>query len=143
MLSSDDLLELQRTVLKAVLLRQPLPGNSEPVRFPDLSFVLRHPVIFLVDENLAGPISIEAAPEPISVVSMEQLLQEVPKYGDVAYLRFQPAGLNGDTVSLTLEAKIATSEQNKKMLGLSSIHVTFSRVGNAWKVIDDPVYSSA
>ena len=126
-----------------MLLSQSLPGYSQPISFPDLSFVLGHSEIFLVDEHLSGPMSIEGSPKPIRILSNEALLAEAQRHGDISYLRFQPPEVNGDTVRVTLEARIAPSDPNKGILGLSSIHVSFSRVADAWKVADGPVYSAA
>ena len=143
MLSKKVLLQLQETLLKAVLLSKPLPGHTQPIRFPDLSFVMRQSIIFLVDANLSGPILIEETPRPIRILSIETLLQESQEHGNITYLQFQPPEVIDDKVRLTLEARIATSDPNQQKLGLSNIHVKFLKIGDEWKVVDEPVYSAA
>ena len=58
-MTPEVLLHLQELLLQAVLLSQPLPGQSKPVRMPDLSFVMRHEVIYVAQENLAGPVKLK------------------------------------------------------------------------------------
>jgi hypothetical protein len=56
--SDKVLYHLQKTLLQAVLLRRPLPGQTETIRFPDLPFLTRQPFIFLIDANIPKPIII-------------------------------------------------------------------------------------
>jgi hypothetical protein len=137
------LLKLQETLLKAVLLGHPLPGNTQPVRFPDLAFVVRQPAVFLLDSNLSGPILIKESPRAIRILSTEALLQESQKHGEITYLQFQAPEVMDDAVRLTLEARIATRDPNQQKLGLSNIHVKFSKIADEWKVLEEPVYSAA
>jgi hypothetical protein len=141
--SKKVLLQLQETLLKAVLLGQSLPGATRPIRFPDLSFLVRQPTIFLVDKNLSGPISLAESSQPIRILTLAALSQECQKYGDITYLQFQPPEVMDETVRLTLEARIATRDPNQPKLGLSNIHVKFAKVGDEWQVVDEPVYSAA
>ncbi len=143
MLSNKILLQLQEMLLKAVLLGQSLPGHTQPIRFPDLSFILRQPIIFLLDTNLSGPIFIREFPSPIRILSVEALLQESQTHGDITYLQFQPPEVTDDAVRLTLEARIATRDPNQSKLGLSNISVKFLKVADEWKVVDEPIYSAA
>ena len=136
--TDDTLRQLQAALLKAVLRGEPLPGGDQPVTLPDLAFVLRQPAVFLSDENLAGPISVEGAPRPVRVLSPEELAEEARGQGDVAYLRFGSAEREGDEVRLTLEARIASGDPQRRALGLSGLQVRFRREGDRWEVAADP-----
>lgn len=139
MLSDQILLQLQIVVLKAVLLGEPLPGQHQPVRFPDLPFVTRQPAIYLLDRNLSGPITIEGYPRPIRILPLDSLLRESQTRGDdIAYLQFQPPEMVGDAVRLVLEAKIAT-RLNHSHLGLSNLQVLFTKTEAGWQVLDEPI----
>jgi hypothetical protein len=138
-----DLRNLQELLLKAVVFGEPLPGRAEPVRFPDISFIARQPAIWLVNENLAAPILPEETRRPVRILSSEALHAEARTQGDITYLRFQPPETTRDVILLTLEARIAVGKPGQPMLGLSSIHVKFQRVGGRWEAADAPVYSAA
>ena len=126
--------------MKAALLNEPLPGSSRPTRLSDLDFILRHPNIYLSEENLAGKISGEGLPKPLHITSDEELRKEAAEQGDVAYLHFRPAEqLDDDTIRLTLEGKFLTRDPGQHPLGLSSLQVKFRKVGDRWEIIDDPV----
>ena len=127
---------LQKTLLKAALLGETLPGGSRPLRLSDLDFILRHEHIYLSDENLAGDISVEGLPKPLRVMSREELQKQAEAEGDLAYLHFRPAEAVGGGVRLTLEGKLAASAQP---LGLSSVQVKFRDAGGHWESFDDPV----
>ena len=139
-LPDEELRHLQEALLKAVLSGEPLPGSDRPVRFPDLSFILRQPAVILLDENLAGSISAEELPMPVRILSLEVLLEEARTQGDTAYLQFQPAEREDDTVRLTLQAKIATRVPDQPTLGLSGIMVEFQKVSEGWEATGDPVF---
>jgi hypothetical protein len=143
MSSNQVLMQLQEMLLRAVLLGQPLPGYDQPVRIPDLEFITRQPDIYLVDQNLAGPITLPDAPKPLRIVSAETLQQEAQIKGNIAYLQFHVTEAADSSIRLRLETRIATAEPNRGELGLSSIDVTFSKVGNEWRVVDAPIYSAA
>jgi hypothetical protein len=132
-------MQLQEMLLRAVLLGQPLPGYDQPVRIPDLEFITRQPDIYLVDQNLAGPITLPDAPKPLRIVSAETLQQEAQIKGNIAYLQFHVTEAADSSIRLRLETRIATAEPNRGELGLSSIDVTFSKVGNEWRVVDAPI----
>ena len=132
------LAHLQETLLVAVLSGQSLPGSDNPIRFPDLSFVLQQPKILLLDENLAGSISLKDSPVPVRIISRDDLQKEAHAEGDRAYLHFRPPQGSADSVRLTLEASIATQNPAQRTLGLSSMNVSFQKVGNRWQVGDEP-----
>lgn len=138
--SGKTIADLQETLLKAALLNQPLPGSERPLRLSDLAFILRHPHIYLSDENLAGKISVEGLPQPLRVMTRENLEEEARQSGDVAYLHFQPAEETEDgAIRLTLEGKLALQDTSQHPLGLSSIQVKFRKVGARWESTDEPV----
>lgn len=141
--STKVLQQLQEALLGAVLFGRRLPGGAEPVRFPDLSFVLRHPTTFVLDANLSGPISVRDSGRPIRIVSREDLLREAQASGSICYLQFQPPEMTAGAIGLTLEARITEGNQGERVMGLSSIHVKFVGVGDQWDVMDGPVYSAA
>jgi hypothetical protein len=140
-LPSDEVLrQLQETLLKAVLLSQPLPGSSQPIVFPDLSFIQHQPTIIVLDENLAGPMLIEEVPTPIRRLRRETLRQEASTQGDITYLSFRPSTLEGNAVQLTLEAKIAPRNLKQRVLGLSGIQAKFEEFEGHWEVVDEPIF---
>lgn len=142
-ISDDDIGHMQEKIIRAVLLSQPLLGGSQPIRFPDLSFVLKLPSIFLSDRNLMYQISLQEFPKPLRVFSPEAIQKEAEKAGDIAYLQFQPPKCEGNTILLTLEAKIAPKNSGQQILGLSGVQVRFQKVGDHWEVIEEPVFFAA
>lgn len=140
---SDEVLgQLQELLLKTVLLEQKLPGFDELVRFPDLSFLLQASPVILVDENLANSISFLEISIPVCILSQETLLEEVARRGNVPYLHFQPAEVEGSKVRLTLESRIRSDDPNQYVLGLSVIQVTFQKISDIWQVVDEPILFS-
>ena len=134
---------LQETVLKAVLLGQHLPGSGQTARLPDKAFIFRHPNVYVSDENLAGQFSLEGLSKPIRIVSTKALQREAKDKGEIAYLRFSAPEIKGDTVALTLEGKIVSTDPNRVPLGLSSVHFTFKKVNDKWESVAQPYYSAA
>lgn len=138
---SDEVIrDLQEMLLKAVLLVQRLPGCNQPIIFPDLSFILNQPTIVLINENLAGTVSIEESPKPVCILSQEALLQEASTQGDINYLRFQTPIVEDNAVRLTLEAKIAPRDPEQRTLGLGGIQVKFQEVEGQWEAADEPIF---
>lgn len=140
--SDSEVLHLQEMLLEAVVLGKALPGQSQPIRFPDLSFVMRQIVVFLSNENLSGQMLLRELQKPIRILPVDAIFQEAHNSGDITYLQFQPPEVMNDAVHLTLEAKIATRNPNQQTLGLSSIHVKFLKVAEEWKLLDEPIYSA-
>ena len=143
MVSIADLSQLQNLLLLAVLLGTPLPGSTQPVRLPDLTFVLGQPSIILLDQNLSKPISLGGAPKPLRVMSVDELRKHAEQQGDTAYLMFEQPEQEGGDVRMTLSARIATREPTSQALGLSSIRVQFRKVGGEWRLVDEPIYSAS
>jgi hypothetical protein len=134
-----DLAELQRLLLGAVLRGDMLPGSNEPLRFPDLSFVLAQPEILLVDENLAGVPELDDPPKPIRVVSADEL--EAEREGDdLVYLHFGPADERDDGVRIALEARIRSGREARPAMGLGGVLARFERVGSGWQLAEPPQF---
>jgi len=140
-LAPEDLAALQSRLLEAVLSSAPLEPGGSPVQFPDLAFVLGHPVVYVLDENLGGSLKVDT-PQTVRVASSEELVAAARNHGDVAYFRFQPADVGDQTVRLTLEAKIASAEA-QPALGLSAIQVTFEKTNGEWRAVSPPTLSAA
>lgn len=137
------LLQLQETLLEAILSGKPLPGLTGPTRFPDLSFLLRQPVIYLLDVNLAGPARVNTSHGLVRTLSEEALMKEADKQGDITYLQFQPPDVADGEITLALGATIAPRDPNQQRAGLSTIVVKFIKIANEWKVVDEPASLSA
>lgn len=132
--------EIQRRLLDALLSGEILPGASGPLWFPDLSFVLRHPAVALLSDNLAEDLSVEQLARPVRIVSLDTLQREAHLAGDIAYLRFHPAETEGDMTRLTLEARIVPRDPALHPLGLGGLQIRFRRVGDHWAVAEEPIY---
>jgi len=140
-IAPDELAALQSRLLEAVISRTPLEAGASPIEFPDLAFVLRQPVVYVLDENLGGSLTVDA-PQTIRVASSEELVAAARDQGDVAYFHLQPADVGDGTVRLTLDAKIATA-QAQPVLGLSTIQVTFEKINGQWRAVSPPTLSAA
>ncbi len=136
-LPERELCYLAEAMLRAIVSGEPLPGRDQPIRFPDLAFVLNQPKVIVVNENLPGfPASLKLS-KPIQIVSRQLLEQQAREMGDVTYLQFRSPQVKGDTVQLTLEAKIASADPHRPSLGLSSLQVTFKKVGGKWQALNE------
>lgn len=143
MASNEVLLKLQESMVKAVLLGQPLPGHDQPIRIPDLEFLTRQEFIYLADSSLASGFDLQGLPKPLKIMPAETLRQEAQQRGDIAYLQFHVNEATDTAVNLRLETRIASSDPQRGELGLSSVQVKFSKQGDEWKAGDAPLYSAA
>ena len=125
---------LQSATVRALLGLAPLPGGGQ-VHFPDLPFLLRQPWIPLLEEHLAGPITLDEGNLQLRVLSPEQLRQEVERGGELTYLRFAPPAQTGQGLRLTLEARTAGPGPS---LGLGGLVVTFQEQDGDWKAAGSP-----
>jgi hypothetical protein len=132
------LAHLQQALLAAVLSRQALPGSDRPVALPDLQFVLGGEGVALAEENLASRGLGEGLGRPVRVLTPAELRQEAERRGEIAYLRFQPAEKDDDSIRLTLEARIARSDPSEPQLGLSGVQARFVEVSGRWQVAEEP-----
>ena len=132
--------KIQRRLLEALVAGEILPGAGGPLWFPDLSFVLRHPAVALLSDNLAEDFSVEQLHRPVRIVSLATLEREARTEGDIAYFRFRPAETEGDLIRLTLEAGIVPRDPALHPLGLGGIQIRFRRAGDEWVVAEEPTY---
>jgi hypothetical protein len=138
-LSDEALAGLQRSLLEAVLLDRPLPGAGRAPAFGDRDFLLARPTIVLLDENLAGSLSLDGLPRPVRRLSRDELLEEARREGDVPHLRFSAPEPVGENVRLMLSADIASADPERHVLGLSSVLATFRAADGDWEVEGEAV----
>lgn len=132
-----DLGRLQQMLLKAALFEEPLPGGGS-ARLADLGFILRHEQIHLLDEHLAGPVSLEGSVKPIVVVSLADVRREAAAHGELAYLRFLPPEADDEgEVWLTLEGQLAIGDTRQHPMGLSRLQVKLREVDGHWSLTGD------
>jgi hypothetical protein len=136
-LPESELLHLAEMMLRAIVSGEPLPGCDQPIRFPDLAFVLNQPNVMVVNENILGfPTNLNLS-KPVQIVSRQSLLRQAGELGDIYYLHFRRPQIKGDTVQLTLEAKIAPRDPHQPLLGLSGLQVTFKKVDGKWQALGE------
>jgi|SRR6478672_9995662 hypothetical protein len=138
-LAPAELAGLQSRVLDAVLSGTALEPDGAPIQFPDLVFLRRHPVVYVLDENLGGALDTH---EDVRVVPTAELHEAAREQGDIGYFHFRPADLADRTVRLTLEGKLM-SAQSDRALGLSSIQVTFEQANGQWHAAGAPTLFAA
>jgi hypothetical protein len=141
-LSGRDLRQLQQMVLRSALAGEPLPGTGEAIRLPDLQFVTRDGKVLLSDKDLSGRPSVSGAGTPLRIISSSTIAREAKSAGDLAYLRFQPAQVDDDGVSVTLSGEMAASS-GRRSLGLSSVRLRFRKVDGKWEAVGGPVASAS
>lgn len=142
-ISDKELSQLKEEVLKAIVNNQPLPGSINPLTFPDLNFVLNQPDVYLKDTDVKNTVHIKNLNKSVQVVSEEILKQVADKIGKVIYLQFQTTELEKDNFMLSLEAKVLSSALNYRKMNLSNMQMKFQKVGNDWKIIDQPTSLSS
>lgn len=76
---------------------------------------------------------------PIRILPLEVLLDEAHARGDLVYLHFQPAEIEGRTIRLTLQARIAPRDPQQRTLGLSGTQARFREVAGQWEALDEPI----
>jgi hypothetical protein len=141
--SRDEVRYLQELLMRAVITGQSLPGMNRPLRFPDLGFIMRQSAIYLSDENLGGPISLEGSPLPLRILSRESLVKEArARNQDIAYLAVSYRALDENMLQLTLEGRITPHDSKQPQLGLSSVHLVFRKVAGKWEVVGEPSFSA-
>ena len=137
--TQEDLGELQGILLEAVLGRGVLPGSERPLLLPDLDFVLQQEGSAVIsDENLLGEWAEESQ---VRVLTAEEIRREAEQRGQVGYLRFQPAEVQGDSVRLTLEGRIARAGEQDA--GLSGVQATFVLRDGQWRLEEEPAFFAA
>jgi hypothetical protein len=134
---------LQHALLAAVLGRRPLPGSERPLMLPDLQFVLQGDAVVLADENLALQSPPADLPRAVVVLGADELRDRAQSEGSVAHLRFQPAEREGDSIRVTLEARIASADPGQGVLGLSGVQAKFVEIGGRWELAEEPAFFAA
>jgi hypothetical protein len=137
--SRDIITSLQSILLTCVLRRQPLPGQTQPVWFPDLAFITESPSVLISDSNLTGQFDIVGIDKPVEFVPESRIREAAARSGDRAYVRFQPAEEVDGQIRVVMEVRIAPTEPDLQALGLAGIRATFARGpdGN-WEVTEPP-----
>ena len=138
--SKQDLVMMQESLLKAVLLGEPLLGTTDRIVMPDLSFVTAGPTILLLNENLYGPVDIASGAKPIQVISPFELRQSRESSEQAGYLRFAPSTIALNSVQMVLQARLLTDASGNE-LGLSALQVDFRKSGDRW-IASSPVISA-
>lgn len=137
--SSNITARLQSITLTSVLRIEPLPGQTEAVRFPDLAWISESPRVLISNQNLAGELDVTGVDKQVDVVPESQIRDEAARGGDRAYVHFQPAEETGDRVRIVMEVRIAPSDPDIPPLGLGGIAATFSRTSDdRWQVVEPP-----
>jgi hypothetical protein len=136
---AETIARLQSVMLESVLLRQPLPGRSEPVWFPDLAWITEAPTILVSDDNVPAHLPIADTDPRVDVVPDADIREAAVRAGDKAYVYFQPPKQTGEQIGIVMEVRIAPAEPELTPLGLGGIAATFVRATEgAWEVREPP-----
>jgi len=131
---------LQSIMLTSVLQQQPLPGQTQPVRFPDLAFITESPTVLISIDNVVGQFNAADIDKPVEVLLESEIREAAAKSGDRAYIRFQPTEERDGQVRIVLEVRIAPKEPDIQPLGLGGIRATFTRRPSGdWEATEPPV----
>jgi hypothetical protein len=126
-------------MLTSVLRQQPLPGQTQPVWFPDLAFLTESPSILISDANIPGQFDIVGLDKPVEFVPESEIREAAARSGDRVYVRFQPAQEVEGQIRIVMEVRIAPTEPDLQPLGLGGIRATFTRKpGGSWEVTESP-----
>ncbi len=137
-----ELARLKEQVLYAVLNNQTFPGTNNKLAFPDLPFVLTQPAIYLVDNEIKNSINIEKINRQVQVVSEDFLKTQHTDSGKIIYFQFQTTGSAKDNVWLSLDAKVL-SAADQQAYSLTGMQMKFQKVGEEWRIMDEPTTMSA
>ena len=138
--SATDVGTLQELIVKSIVTGEPLPGGTAPVTFPDASFLQRQATVVIDAANFVGKFG-SVGGKPVSIASLQSISTDARTQGEVAYLHFEPAVLDGDEIALTVQGKIVSGERGAG--NLSHIQLRFRRQGRAWELIGPPSYSAS
>jgi hypothetical protein len=137
--SSNIIARLQSIMLTSVLRNEPLPGQAQPVRFPDLAWISDAPRVLVSEENVPGQLDVAGIDKPVDLVPESGIREEAARSGDRAYVRFQPAEHTDNQIRIAMEVRIAPSDPDIPPLGLGGIVATFAqRSDDQWEVIEPP-----
>jgi hypothetical protein len=138
--NQDIITQLQSVMLKSVVQEVPLPGQTEPVRFPDLAFIKEAPKITVSEDNISGQLDTSAIEKPVEIGPLSELREKAAKSGDQFFVYFPPANEQEGRITIVMELRMAPTEVNIQPLGLGGIRATFTqKTGGNWEVVDPPV----
>lgn len=134
----DTIARLQSVMLESVLSRQPLPGSSDPVWFPDLAWITEAPSVLVSAENVPDPEPLTSVRGNV-IVSPEAEIRDVAKReGDRTFVHFTPPETSAGSIRLTMEVRMAPTEPDLLTLGLGGITATFVESNGEWTVTEPP-----
>lgn len=137
-----EIARLKEQVLYAVLNNQTFPGTNNRLAFPDLPFVLTQPAIYLVDNEIKNSINIEKINRQVQVVSEDFLKKQHTGSGKIIYFQFQTTESGKDNLWLSLDAKVL-SAADQQTYSLTGMQMKFQKVGEKWRIMDEPTTLSA
>lgn len=135
---NDILGYLQAEMIRALLRQDTLPGGVHRLQFPDLAFLLRQDMILVLNENLVTPIPTGDLPRPLRFVTADELAEQVRRSGDLPYIRFLAPTGEENSVTITLEIKIASADLSKGSLGLGAVSAQFAKTNGEWRSTREP-----
>lgn len=136
---NETVARLESVMLESVLQRQPLPGRTDPVWFPDLAWITESPTVLVSDENIPDHLPITDTDTRVKVLPNAEIREAATEAGDRAYVLFQPPEASPGQIRITMEVRIAPAEPDIQPLGLGGISATFveSSAGE-WTVPEPP-----
>ena len=138
--SQDIITRLQSVLLTSVVEEQPLPGQAEPVRFPDLAFITQASKVLVSDEEVSGQLDVSGIDKPAEILPLAEIREEASQSGDRFYIQFRPAREQEGQITIVIEVRMAPTEADLLPLGLGGIQATFvQKPDGRWEVIDLPV----
>ena len=140
-MSEQDLIQLKEMVLNAVINQETLPGSDQPVMFPDLPLLLDQSAFYLLDKHIKNPGFVKRLNKPVLLTSNDFLAQEATKKGKLLYLQVQEKEPGNNTVVLTVESRVMSSD--KQSYTLSSMQFRLQKIKNEWRVVEHPTSMSA
>lgn len=138
--SQDTITRLQSVLLTSVVEELPLPGQTEPVRFPDLAFITQASKVLVSDDAVSGQLDVSSIEKPVEITPLAAIREEASQSGDHFYVQFRPTKEQEGQITIVIEVRMAPAEADLKPLGLGGIQATFVQQPNGrWEVIDPPV----
>ena len=141
--SPNDLGALQAAILRAVLLRSPLAGDSKVLHFPDIESILEEQEPVVHSANLATADALEA---PVRVLGDDELSILAKEQDHLPHLRFLPPEEENGRLRLVLEMRFAFSDLDPLSVGAISVVVDRStdnpdreRLPGGWRLTEAPM----
>jgi hypothetical protein len=127
--------ELQELILTAVLLRQRLPGNRQPLHLPGLERLLESGTVDLLDEHLAANLALTDMPVQVRKRTLQSLVASLERsaWPTAYYLAFAPPEReNGHIIRMRL-ALYPVPRAGRATDPISGIDVVFRRTEERWQ----------